>query len=290
MSTQLTYYLLFVAAFLMLVWSAYIPFRAGLLYNGTVYCMCIGGYTAAFLVRDCGVPFYLAVLIAVLVGALLGFLPALSFSRTTGVVTAISSMALIFIIQSIIRNLDFLGGANGMLSIPKAPGLMIFAVVLCIVVGILIFRFDHSRFGRTFEAIATDQDFARSMGINVKWMLVLALTLSSILAALAGVIYAFNMRVIRPDTFGFSLLLSTMTMLFVGGRYTQFGALISVPVLWGLSSVMPNSLVQFTQIIFGALLILILVLRPEGLISRGMIYKVSQLIRGSGKKTAVRKE
>lgn len=286
MSTQVTYYLLFVAAFLMLVWSAYIPFRAGLLYNGTVYCMCIGGYTAAFLVRDLHVPFYLAVVIAVIVGALLGFLPALSFSRTTGVVTAISSMALIFIIQSIIRNLEFLGGANGMLSIPKAPGLMIFAVVLCVVIGILIFRFDHSRFGRSFDAIATDQDFARSMGINVKWMLVLALTLSSVLAALAGVIYAFNMRVIRPDTFGFSLLLSTMTMLFVGGRYTQFGALISVPILWGLSSWMPDSMVKFTQIIFGTLLILVLTLRPEGLISPGMVYMIGNLAKGRKKKAA----
>lgn len=274
LSTSTIYYLLFVGTFILLVWSFYIPFRAGLLYNGTVYCMAIGGYVSAFLVRDLGVPFSVSVLIAIAVGALLGFLPALAFSRTSGIVTAIASQALIFIIQSVIRNLEFLGGANGMLSIPKAPNLLLFTVILVVVMGILIFRLDHSRLGRAFEAIATDPVFAQTMGVNVKWITVFTLTLSSIIASLSGVVYAFNMRVIRPETFGFSLLLSGMTMLFIGGRYTQFGALLSVPILWGLSSWMPTNLVKFTQIIYGLLLILILTLRPEGLVTRRLVHRI----------------
>ncbi|MFP3154712.1 branched-chain amino acid ABC transporter permease [Lachnospiraceae bacterium ZAX-1] len=276
-STSVTYYLLFVGTFILLVWSFYIPFRAGLLYNGTVYCMAIGGYVSAYVAKDFGIPFYIAVLITIAVGILMGFLPSLAFSRTSGIVTAIASQALIFIIQSIIRNLEFLGGANGMLSIPKAPNLLPFTALLILVIGILIFRLDHSRVGRAFEAIATDPVFAQTMGINVKWVTVFALTASSVIASLSGVVYAFNMRVIRPDTFGFSLLLSGTTMLFIGGRYTQFGALLSVPILWGLPGWMPTNFVKFTQIIYGALLILVLTLRPEGLITRKFIHKISLL-------------
>lgn len=278
-STSTTYYLLFVCTFILLVWSAYIPFRAGLLYNGTVYCMAIGGYTAAYLAKELHMNFFVAAAIALVVGALLGFLPALAFSRTSGIVTAIASQALIFIIQSVIRNLDFLGGANGMLSIPKAPNLLLFAALMVLVVGILVYRMDHSRVGRAFEAISTDPVFAQTMGVNVKWMTVLALTLSSVIAALSGIIYAFNMRVIRPESFGFTLLLQTMTMLFVGGRYTQFGALISVPILWGLSGWMPDNLVKFTQIIYGVLLILMLTLRPEGVVTRKMVQWVTAKFR-----------
>jgi branched-chain amino acid transport system permease protein len=279
MLTQASYYLLFVMAFILLVWSAYIPFRAGLLYNGTVYCMCLGGYFSAWLVKDVGLPFGVAVVIAMLIGTALGFLPALSFSRTSGIVTAVASMALIFIIQSIVQNVAFLGGANGMLGIPKASGLLPFSIICTVVVGVLIFRFDHSRLGRAFEAIGTDWDFAASLGINVRKHLILALTLSSVLASLSGVIYAFNIRVIRPDTFGFTLLLFTMTMLFVGGRFTHFGALISVPILWGLSSWIPSEYARFTQIIYGTLLIVVLMARPEGLITRATIHRIVRVFR-----------
>ena len=74
--------------------------------------MAVGGYFAAFAAKELGWPFFLCVLGAAVVGAILGFLPALGFSRTSGVVTAVASMALIFIIQSVIRNLDFLGGTR----------------------------------------------------------------------------------------------------------------------------------------------------------------------------------
>jgi branched-chain amino acid transport system permease protein len=75
--------------------------------------MAIGGYFAGFAAKTWNRPFWACVLGAMIVGAILGFIPALGFSRTSGVVTAVSSMALIFIVQSVIRNLDFLGGSRG---------------------------------------------------------------------------------------------------------------------------------------------------------------------------------
>ena len=223
MSTALTYYIIFCCVFLVLTWAAYVPFRAGLLYNGTVYCMAIGGYFAGFASKTLNWPFWACILGAMVVGAILGFVPAIGFSRTSGIVTAVSSMALIFIVQSVIRNLDFLGGSRGINGIPKVENLAIYCLILVVIVGVFIYRLDKSRIGRAFESIQTDPDMAATLGINVKRMTILGLTISSVLGATAGAMYAFNMRVIYPETFGFSLLLSVMTMMFVGGRYTQWG-------------------------------------------------------------------
>ena len=124
MSASLTLYLVFVGSLILLVWAFYMPFRLGQLYNGPVYCMAIGGYFSALVAKELGWPFLLALLGAAVMGAIFGFLPALGFSRTTGVTTAVASMALIFIIQSVLSNLAFTGGASGIVDIPKVPYLL----------------------------------------------------------------------------------------------------------------------------------------------------------------------
>ena len=282
LSTSMTLYLIFCCAFILLVWGALVPFRAGLLYNGTVYCMAVGGYFAAFAAKELGWPFFLCVLGAAVVGAILGFLPALGFSRTSGVVTAVASMALIFIIQSVIRNLDFLGGTRGIRGIPKVENMLLYSVILVILLGAFLYRLNHSKLGRALEAIGTDADMATTLGINVKKMTVFSLTISSIYGAVSGAVYAFNMRTIYPETFGFSLLLSVMTMLFVGGRYTQWGVFVAVPLLWGLPQWVPASINSFTQIIYGVILVVILMARPEGIITRELPGKIKRLFARGG--------
>lgn len=275
MSVSTIYYFLFVGAFILLVWAFYVPFRAGLLYNGPVYCMAIGGYLSAYFVRDLSWPFGLAVIVAVTAGAFFGFAPALGFARTTGVVTAVASLALIFIIQSIIRNLDFLGGPKGFWHIPKIGYLLPTTYFLVLIVGVFIYRLDHSRLGRALEVINTDPDLARTMGINVRWLSIFSLTISSVLGALAGVIFTFNLRTIHPEVFGFPLLLSSTAMLFIGGRYTMWGGIVSVPVLWGLPQWVPSEVAQYTNIFYGALLVLMLIVRPEGIVTRNMLQRIS---------------
>lgn len=289
-STGTTYFLILVIVYILLVWGALIPFRAGLLYNGTVYCMAIGGYVAGFLSKNFDLPFIVCVLAAILVGLILGFIPALGFARTNGIVTAISSMALIFILESVIRNLDFLGGSTGMTGIHKENHLLLWAIILLIIFGVFLYRLNNSRIGRAWEAIQTDPQMAQSLGVNTFWMTVAALTLSSVFSATAGAVYAFNMRVLYPGTFSFTFLLNIMTMLFVGGRYTQWGAIISCPLLWSISVFMPTSIQKLSNYIYAVILILILMLRPEGIVTRRMTNKVKNFVtsklsrRGQGAK------
>ena len=274
MSASTTLYLTFVGSLILLVWSFYMPFRLGQLYNGPVYCMAIGGYTAALLVKELGWPYLLAVAAAALMGALFGFLPALGFSRTSGVTTAVASMALIFIIQSIIGNLTFTGGMGGVQNVPKVSHLLLSTWVAVAAVGFLIYRLDHSRIGRAIALIGTDPDLARTLGINVRWMTVFSLTSSSVLGAIAGSFYALNLRMLRPSILAFSLVLTAAAMLFIGGRHTMWGAFISVPILWGMPQWLPPSFAPYTRFVYGAILILVLVFRPSGLITPGVVRAI----------------
>jgi branched-chain amino acid transport system permease protein len=274
MSLYMVYYLEFVAAFILLTWALYIPFRAGQLYNGPVYCMAIGGYFAAFAAREWGWPFILVVFGAILLGTLFGFIPALGFARTTGIATAMASIALIFIIQSVLRNVEFLGGPRGLWNIPKVEHLLPASWAIVFIVGIFVYRLDHSRIGKALEAMLVDPDLAATMGVNTIWIRVLALTISSAIGSLAGVIFAFTLRTIYPETFGFSLLLYVWTILYVGGRYTMWGALIATPILWGLPQWVPNQVAEYTNILYGALLVVILLLRPQGLINRELLLRI----------------
>jgi branched-chain amino acid transport system permease protein len=271
MSSSLSLYLVFVGSLILLVWAFYMPFRLGQLYNGPVYCMAIGGYFAALVVKELGWPFILAVLGAAVMGAIFGFLPALGFSRTTGVTTAVASMALIFIVQSVIGNLGFTGGAGGIQDIPKVDYLLPATWGAVVIVGFLIYRLDHSRIGRAISMIGTDPDLARTLGIDVRWMTVFSLTSSSALGAMAGAFYAFNLRALRPGVLAFSVVLTTVAMLFIGGRHTMWGAFVAVPLLWGLPQWLPSSVAPYTQFVYGAVLILVLVFRPSGLITPGLL-------------------
>lgn len=275
MSSGTSFFLILVMVYILVVWGALIPFRAGLLYNGTVYCMAIGGYVAGYLSKTFGAPFIVCILAAVVAGLIFGFIPALGFARTNGIVTAISSMALIFILQSVLRNLKFLGGSTGMFGIKKVDHLVLWTFLIVIVLGAFLYRLDHSRIGRALEAIQTDSQMAETLGVNTNKMTVLALTLSAVFASVAGAIYAFNIRVLYPGTFSFSFLLNIMTMLFVGGRYTQWGVIISAPLLWTINTFTPTAVQELSNYIYAAILIIILMVRPEGIVTRKMIHVIN---------------
>ncbi len=283
MSLSSIVYFNFVGIYILMVWAMYLPFRGGQLYNGPFYCMAIGAYTAAYAARDLDWPTGLALLLALFIGAVAGFLPSLAFSRTTGIVTAAASLSLIFIIQAVIRNAEFVGAGRGMWSIPRMEYLPLVIWIFVLLVGMFIFRIDNSRIGRALEAMRTDPDLASSLGMNIPWISVFAMTIASVIGALAGVFYAFTIRSLTADSFGFTLLLNTMAMLFIGGRYTMWGGLISAPILWGLPLWAPSLLAPYINMVIGVLLVITLVVRPEGIVTReiiqGLKLQVVSLLR-----------
>ena len=279
MSGSVLLYLQILGVYILLLWAMYIPFRGGQLFNGPFYCMAIGAYTAAYATKYLGYPHGVAIILALLLATIIGFLTALAFSRTTGIVTATASMALIFIVVAVINNLDLIGAARGIWGIPKFQGLLPAIYISVIICGIIIFRFENSRFGRALEAMRTDMDLAKTLGMNLPRISTFVMTLASSIGALAGVFFAFTMQSILAQNFSFSLVLTIMAMLFIGGRYTMWGVLVSAPALWAIQLWFPSSISQFTNIFYGCLLVIILVFRPEGIITREMLQKLTSRIK-----------
>lgn len=284
MSGSVLLYLQILGVYILLLWAMYIPFRGGQLFNGPFYCMAIGAYTAAYTTKYLGYPHVVAIILALLLATIIGFLTAMAFSRTTGIVTATASMALIFIVVAIINNLDLIGAARGIWGIPKFQGLLPAIYISVVICGIIIFRFESSRFGRALEAMRTDMDLARTLGMNLPRISTFVMTLASAIGALAGVFFAFTMQSILAQNFSFSLVLTIMAMLFIGGRYTMWGVLVSAPALLAIQMWFPSSVSQFTNIFYGCLLVIVLVFRPEGIISREMLQKLSVHIKSWGRK------
>jgi branched-chain amino acid transport system permease protein len=81
-----------------------------------------------------------------------------------------------------------------------------------------------------------------------------------------------------------------MTIIFVGGYTTEWGTLIAAPILFGVPLYFPSWLQEWRIVIYGAALILVLVLKPEGFITRPFVYNIESFLSGNRRKRNIRKE
>lgn len=267
-------FLMMVAIYILLSWGLYLVYRVGQAYPAVVFTMLIGAYFSAYVVRDLDWPFALAVLAALGLGAFASFLPALRLAMAPALAVAIATIALIFIGQTAIRNMDFLGGAIGFYRIPHVDNLLVIAWVAVVVIGFFIYRLDHSRLGRAMELIFVAPDVASTTGINVHRLRLSLQVVAGMMGALAGCLYASHTGVITIPAIGFSLLLLLFCILFVGGYTNMWGVVIFAPILWSISSFLPEAIIVWQDIIYGSLLIAIVILRPEGLIDKKLLRVV----------------
>jgi branched-chain amino acid transport system permease protein len=119
-----------------------------------------------------------------------------------------------------------------------------------------------------------DKDLAVSLGIDIRRLGILLQTFSCTLAGGSGVLYGFIYRSFHLDFFTFHLVGIAMTIIFVGGYATMWGTVLAAPLLYGIPLLFPPEIASWRIVIYGALLILVLVLKPEGFITRRSVYSV----------------
>jgi branched-chain amino acid transport system permease protein len=153
-----------------------------------------------------------------------------------------------------------------------------------LVVGFLIHRFEHSRLGRASSAVFVDKDLATSFGVDIKKLGRLLQVFSSTVAGGCGVIYGFLYRSFHLDFFTFQLVGLFMTIIFVGGYATMWGVVVAAPLLYGLTLLFPPEVASWRIVIYGAILVAVLVLKPEGFITRRLILNLERLLSSKRKK------
>jgi branched-chain amino acid transport system permease protein len=288
----LYYFLAISAVNILLSWAMYLPYRVAHLHFITVANMAISGYTAAYLVMHFHLPFGWALLAGFVLGAVIGWVVSLFIGDAPTFAVVIVGFTFIYITRTVIENTKAVGGPLGMFGLPNIASspsghrtsILLILGAMLLIIGFLIHRFDHSRLGRGASAVFVDKDLASSLGVDTKGLGMLLQTFSCTIAGGLGVIYGFIYKSLYLSFFDFSLVGIAMTVIFVGGYATQWGSLIVAPILYGAPLFFPSSVQSWRIVIYGALLIFVLVLKPEGFVTRRFVHGVESFLSGNRRK------
>jgi branched-chain amino acid transport system permease protein len=300
MPLPLYYFLSITAVNILMCWCLYLPYRVAQLHFLSIAAMAICGYGGAYLVLSLHAPFWLALSAGFAAGCLIGLLVSVFTADAPTFTVVIVGFAFIYLTRTAVKNVPALGGTLGLFSLPylgadpSAHRLTIIAILaaLLLLAGGLIRRFEHSRLGRATSVIFTDRKLAASLGIDVQRLAMVLQISSCALAGGCGVLYGFIFRSISPDFFGFTLIGTYMTVLFVGGYATRWGAVIAAPILYGVPLLLPPGLASWTVVIYGVLLMLVLVVKPEGIVTQRFVTSLEMSLRARrmGAKSARKEE
>lgn len=272
------YFLEFSAIYIMIGWAVYLMFRINQPYFGSLYSMCIGAYFAAYTSINWGWPVWLIIIGAVILSTVIALIPAFRLAKLGPFPMVIASIALLFIIQTIVKNTDVLGARYGLFGMPFIPQHITLMITygLLLLIGYVVFHLDYSHIGRAIDAIHFDRDVAETLGINTNRLSIQFQIISSAIGAIAGVLYAYTMQGVFPAAFNMNLMMYAITIVVLGGMYTMWGVIISAPFLWGISQFLPKNLTGLSIIVYGVLLIVMLLVRPGGIIDRKTIKRFTR--------------
>ncbi len=225
-----------------------------------------GAYAAAKL-SVIGAPFAVALGAGALVAGLAGVVVGLASLRVRHDFLAITTMGVGFLFLGVVRQQEVLGGELGISNIPDpglgANGFLALVVGTALLVALLSLYIKRSWMGFAFAAVADDEDTARTLGIDVASYKLTAFALGTALAGLAGGFYAHYTRFIIPDAFGFTVSITVLAMVVVGGIGSTVGVLLAAVVLT-LMPEMFRFVNDYKLLLFGGLLLLTMRFSPEG--------------------------
>jgi branched-chain amino acid transport system permease protein len=239
--------------------------------------MAIGAYTSAYLTVKTGLAIFPAIVIGALAAGVMGLLVGIPVLRLSGLYIVMATFGFGEVVRTFFLNFEPTGGAYGFRGPIGTTVPMIYGWVLA---SILFFwLLSHSRLGRSLAAVRDDPEVASSIGLNVTGLKLGAFWLGAFVAGAAGGLYAHYMFYIESNSFQF--LVSTMAILYVilGGMYTFWGAVVGAIIF----SILPEML-RFMQdwrlSLYGAVLVLMLIFRPSGIITPMMVRRVEGLLSG----------
>ncbi len=255
---------------------------AGLLDLGYVAFFAIGAYTMALLTAP--TPhhlmwsFWLVIPIAIVLAAVTGLLLGAPVLRMRGDYLAIVTLGFGEIIRILSKSDDltaFTGGPKGVPAVagPTFFGLDInngiaFVYLIFLSALLVIFvtnRLQNSRVGRAWEAMREDETVSRAMGINTLTQKLLAFAIGAAFAGLGGALFASRNQFTGPEDFNLMVSINVVAVVIVGGMGSIPGVIAGALVLKGLPEVL-RQLEDYRVMVFGALLVVMMLWRPSGLI------------------------
>lgn len=236
--------------------------------------MSLGAYASAIISMQMDAPFALAILGGALTAAFFGFLIGIPTLRLEGDYLAMVTIGFAEIIRVFFLNFAPGGKAVGLSGIPQETT---FTTVWLLVIVIIWLNRQllNSRVGRSLYAIRENEIAAEACGINTTRMKVLAFTVGSLLGGLGGGLYSHYMYYINPQDFGFMKSIELLNMVVLGGMGSIPGTIIGVVIL----TILPEMLRvvdEYRLLFYGALLVILMIFRPNGLLGDVRVYDLKK--------------
>ncbi|WP_372620081.1 high-affinity branched-chain amino acid ABC transporter permease LivM [Falsiroseomonas sp.] len=286
-----------VLTYVMLGWGLNIVVGlAGLLDLGYVAFYAVGAYSYALLAQYFGFSFWLCLPLAGILAAFWGVLLGFPVLRLRGDYLAIVTLAFGEIIRIVLLNwVELTGGPNGIGGIPRPsffglpfdmsgePGTfahffglepnpvhrVIFLYYLIFALALLTnwvsVRIRRQPIGRAWEALREDEIACRALGINVRNTKLTAFALGAMFGGFAGAFFATRQGFISPESFTFIESAIILAIVVLGGMGSQIGVAVAAMVMIGGFELF-RDLEEWRMLVFGAAMVVIMVLRPRGLV------------------------
>jgi branched-chain amino acid transport system permease protein len=179
---------------------------------------------------------------------------------------AIATLGFSEMLVVILKNNNYLGGALGLVGVPLRTTLWHVLTVLALLTYGFV-QLEHSRFGVAFRAVRDDPIAAAASGINVMHARAIAFIIGAVICGLGGALQVHYLGVMEPDDLAFHLTVSLLLFTVVGGRDYFVGPIVGAAIF----TLLPE-LLRITHrgrlVVFSLLLIVIVIVRPEGILGR----------------------
>ena len=257
----------------------------GLLNVGHAAFYGIGAYTSALLAVNLGVPFWIGLLAGAMLAAVFGWLLSFPTLKLRGDYLALATLGFGVIVENVFRN--WTGLTRGPLGIPGIPRPSFFGfefssitrylILTFIIAGICVWilnRIINSPFGRVLQAIREDEIAAKTLGKDTFRFKMLALTISAFFAGVAGSLYAHYITFIDPSSFTMLESMLIASMVIIGGSASIRGSIVGAAGLVLLPEPLrfiplPSYAIGgLRRMTYAALLILIILKRPQGILGK----------------------
>jgi branched-chain amino acid transport system permease protein len=262
--------------------------KSGLLDLGYVAFFAIGAYSQAILATYYGWNTWTVLPVGMGLSMISGVILGLPALRLRGDYLAIITLGFGEIVRIIAVNANITGGPNGIPGIPNPPAIFgikfdlehtrnfFYLVFVFILLTIwMVRRFTIRRPGRAWEAIRQDEDVAALMGVNTLVYKLWSFVIGAAVAGAAGVIYASKVLVISPDMFKFEVSILILACVVFGGIGNIWGVILGAAVLAYIPERI-RFLTEARQLVFGVVLIIMMNLRPDGLLPRKKREKITE--------------
>ena len=230
----------------------------------------VGAYTAALLNLHAHIPPWGSIPLGAVAAVLAGLIIGIPCLRLRGTYLALTTLAFPIILLGIVTALPGItGGELGISGIERLSGSRIgdYYITILLMLGLctIMWKITDSHTGIIFHAIREDEVAVRASGINTTRYKLLAFSLSGFFAGISGGLYAHFMRIAGPSTLEVSLSFTVVIWAVFGGIVTIYGPIAAVFILFPLLEFF-RFWPEYRMLMFAAVILLILLYMPEGLI------------------------